>query len=248
MREPSLTFSNLIYRCSGKFANWDPSHPIEESFDNLHFLVGDFGTVDKKTGEFQKDGNIFTDPIIRVIVASEVPRSIALRMRMHTHFQRVARAQKLNCQRRQIPGIATAALHGNWQFTTKTGALLSLYRPQSSYIQELSPLLKKLAMLPQLKKKRLVTEVIRCHTYALYLSQIDGGTLALALVLQAPVPGGAPVQAAVNTQGRWIDSHTTGIFRAGAFPADPSYYPLYRLKTVKKSRLSILSRFIGWQQ
>ncbi|EKM60622.1 uncharacterized protein PHACADRAFT_189748 [Phanerochaete carnosa HHB-10118-sp] len=48
--EASRKYVDLIREASSKWANWDPPKTIQ---------AGDFGTIDKKSGQFERAGNIY---------------------------------------------------------------------------------------------------------------------------------------------------------------------------------------------
>jgi hypothetical protein len=68
-----------------------------------------------------------------------------------------------------IADVFHASIKGRWEFGSKHGALLILVGPRISSIPANS-LLKLLVGVPALKDKSLVTQVISCHAYSLYLS------------------------------------------------------------------------------
>ena len=67
-----------------------------------------------------------------------------------------------------LAGLADASIKGRWEFGSKRGALLIMAKPRSSYIPQ--TLLRLLIDIPALKDKSIVTEVISCPAYSLYLS------------------------------------------------------------------------------
>ncbi|PSS37438.1 hypothetical protein PHLCEN_2v645 [Hermanssonia centrifuga] len=65
----SRKYIDLIYTASTTWANLDPSRKIEVS-SNLHLMLigqckfaqpGDFGTIDSKTGRFEKHDSVYTN-------------------------------------------------------------------------------------------------------------------------------------------------------------------------------------------
>jgi len=48
----SRLFIDWVYRGTAKWANWEPAIKIE---------VGDYGDINRQTGEFERFGNIYTD-------------------------------------------------------------------------------------------------------------------------------------------------------------------------------------------
>jgi len=48
----SRKYIDMIYRTSARFPNWNPSKPLK---------VGDYGTINPQSGEFELDGSIYSD-------------------------------------------------------------------------------------------------------------------------------------------------------------------------------------------
>ena len=83
-------FIDLINEATFKWANWDPPKVIQVSpsspiiavhrsaqVPTSHLLqIGDFGVIDKKTGELKIEGNIFTHPETKH-VAQDFPAYVA---------------------------------------------------------------------------------------------------------------------------------------------------------------------------
>lgn len=76
-------YIDLIKEVSSKWANWDPPKRVRVSLlhhDNATTLkwsfysqAGDFGTVNRKTGEFLVEGNIYTHHDIKPIAQQYPP-------------------------------------------------------------------------------------------------------------------------------------------------------------------------------
>ncbi|KAJ7818004.1 hypothetical protein B0H14DRAFT_2840812 [Mycena olivaceomarginata] len=161
MKYASRKYIYLILAASSKWANWDPPHPIK---------VGDYGTVDKDTGRFEKDGNIYEDAATAALAADHPPEIAAADEKIvissETEQKRDLNLSPQVC----IPGIAEASIKGRWKFKSgKTGALLVMAQPRSSWVPA-NTLFKKLLEIPALKDKYLVTEIVACHAYSMYLS------------------------------------------------------------------------------
>jgi len=58
--ESSRKYIDLIYTASSKWANWDPPKQIK---------VGDYGKINKKTGAFEKEDNIYNAKATTGLVA-----------------------------------------------------------------------------------------------------------------------------------------------------------------------------------
>ena len=68
-----------------------------------------------------------------------------------------------------VAGLAEASIKGQWEFGMRRGALMIMSRPCRSYIPP-KVFLKQLVDIPALKDKSLITEVVSCPAYGLYLS------------------------------------------------------------------------------
>jgi len=229
MKSPSRKFVDLIHASSSKWANWDPPHQIK---------VGDYGTLDRETGNFLKEENIYehSDPTIANLAALHPPLMGAPEDRVYissagvTHHEINVNAQ---CEISGIDGlaIATASIKGQWKFGSKRGALLLMDQPRSSYVPP-KVLLKHLADIPTFKNKVLVTEVVSCPAYTLYLSTANSEAVELALIGTTPTPPGVAVGG--NVGGKWWSRNMSGMFRQAS---DPNrlykYTPLYILQKTR---------------
>lgn len=80
-----------------------------------------------------------------------------------------------------VATLGKASIKGAWKFDKTRGALLVLTKPRITSLPSNS-ILKKLVKVPILLRIYLVTEVVKCPAYALYLSNksehIGGFTVA----------------------------------------------------------------------
>ncbi|KAJ7842648.1 hypothetical protein B0H14DRAFT_1026643 [Mycena olivaceomarginata] len=234
MPHASRKYIDLILTASSKWASWDPPHPIK---------VGDYGTVDHETGRFNKDGNVYDDAAIATLAADHPPITAA----PDTHMVITAKA----AVKREfglgtdvgVPGLAEASLKGHWTFKAgQTGALLAMAEPRSTLLPS-DVLRTRLADVPALRGKSLVTETVACHAYTLYLSSSSEDSISLALL--ATVPAAAPGAAGGEASGRWWKQTGSGLFRDGwEQPGTECYTPLFVLKHVQP-RKSFVSRVFG---
>ena len=81
----------------------------------------------------------------------------------------LCRGKKYSFNASGVAGLANASIKGQWKFGSRRGALLVMSRPLSSYVPP-KVLLKHLVDIPTFKNKVLVTEVVSCPAYSLYLS------------------------------------------------------------------------------
>lgn len=229
----SRKFIDLIHQVSSKWANWSPSHGVE---------VGDYGKIDKESGEFIRHGNIYQN--IQSICDDETTIRLVLEHRPeHAGRENVFTAvtDKVRCLDLQsstgieIPGLADASIRGQWCFGTERGALLIMAHPRSSRLPP-DVLLDRLADVKELKNMCLVTEVISCPAYSFYLSSKSGEAVDLALLGAFPVPQTPGATVTNNTVVKWWSQNTTGLFRAGDDNGTEEYTPLFTLKEVFKRK------------
>ncbi|KAK7678967.1 hypothetical protein QCA50_014746 [Cerrena zonata] len=222
----SRKFIDLIFTASSKWANWDPPKQIK---------VGDYGTIQRKTGEFEKEGNIYEDDAMADIVADHPPQIASKDTVFEISSNNVRRVEFGLEPTASIPGVAEASVKGSWQFDTKRGALLVMHEPCNTYIPP-KALLKKLLNVPVLKNKYLVTEIFSCPAYSLYLSSGKAEAVSLALLASVPVPTALPVNVGGSIKSSWFNHNTSGLFRCASDEVY-SYTPLYALKRIKKPGL-----------
>ncbi|KAF9461885.1 hypothetical protein BDZ94DRAFT_1298991 [Collybia nuda] len=232
MRYSSRKYIDLIHSTSSKWANWDPPHQIR-----VWRFVGDYGVIDKETGVLDKEGNIYDDPATAELVMDYLPIEGAQETKFIISSFGV-RYQDLRLEPGiQLPaGLAEASIRGQWQFGKRRGALLIMSQPRSQHIPS-NTFLKDLIGISKLKDKALVTEVVSCPAYSLYLSGANEETISIALI--AGVPGIVPVATIGGEVGMsWWSRYSSGLFReacdnAGKF----SYTPLYALRKIRKPSL-----------
>jgi hypothetical protein len=117
-------YIDLIHEAAFRWANWDPPKVIQ---------VGDFGTIDKKTGELKVEGNIFTHLEIKHI-AQEYPAFEAPEVDLYQiHSQQVKRLDVQADVRADTPA---AVFKSRWQFNNKRGAILLMHRPRLFCVPE----------------------------------------------------------------------------------------------------------------
>jgi len=217
----SRKYTDLIFSASSKWANWDPPKKI---------MVGDYGTVDRKTGQFEKEGNIYEGEATAQLAAKYPPETAAKESFFEISSDTVTRCDLTVAPNVSVPGLAEASIRGQWAFNRKRGALLIMDQPQSSYVPP-NVFLKQLVNIPALKDKFLVTEVFSCPAYCLYLSSQKTDNIALALLgTSAALP---PMAAGGETKFGWWSQNTTGLLRS-ACDKEYSYTPLYVLKQIRK--------------
>ncbi|KAF8203544.1 hypothetical protein K438DRAFT_1580723 [Mycena galopus ATCC 62051] len=222
----SRKYIDLIQTASSKWANWDPPHPIK---------VGDYGTINAETGEFEKDGNIYEDASTAVLAASHPPETAVPDEKMIIVSDTAQNCEFSLGPHVNVPGIADASIKGRWKFKAgKTGALLVMAQPRSSFLPT-NALLKLLVNIPALGDKHIVTEIVSCYAYSMYLSSRGEDEVSLALMAKTPIAITPLVSAGGEIGGSWWSETGAGVFRHGfTQPGTYSFTPLFVLKRVRK--------------
>jgi hypothetical protein len=212
-------FLDLINEATFKWANWDPPKVLQ---------IGDFGTIDRKTGELKVEGNIYTHPEVKHI-AQEYPAFEAAETDLYQiHSQQVKRLD--------VKGDAGSAaedqgvsLRSRWQFNTKRGAILLMHKPRLVCVPD--GFFDEKFDLPLLKRKVVVEQVYNCPGFYMYLSNKSSEQVSVSLrsnTLQ-PVAPGASIESGLSVG--WSANGSTGVCQQ-AYRADAVYTPLFRLKSL----------------
>ncbi|EGN97520.1 hypothetical protein SERLA73DRAFT_110780 [Serpula lacrymans var. lacrymans S7.3] len=230
MKYASRKYVDLIRQTSAKWANWDPPIPVQP---------GDYGTIDKETGEFLKEGNIY-DPDFAPHLATKFPNLDLSKHKPVTAEEESDFIVSSTGVRRTdfkfgpdigIAGIASASLKGEWQFQEgRRGALLVMHAPRQTYIPP-GTILEPLYNIPLLKDKYLVTSVFSCPAYSLYLSNKSSEKVALALVGSVPLPSAPAVSAGGEISLEWWTNTQTSFLRKASHKTGSyCYTPLFKLQ------------------
>jgi hypothetical protein len=213
-------FVDLVNEATFKWANWDPPKVIQ---------IGDFGTIDKKTGELKVEGNIYTHLQVKHI-AQEYPAFEAAETDLYQiHSQQVKR---LDIQ--ASAGSTTAddqgvSLRSRWQFNSKRGAILLMHRPRLICVPD--GFFDEKFDLPLLKRKVVVEQVYNCPGFYMYLSNKSSEQVSVSLRSNTlmPVVPGASTDSGLSIG--WSANGSTGVCQQ-AYRADAVYTPLFRLKSL----------------
>ncbi|KAG8980323.1 hypothetical protein FRB93_009282 [Tulasnella sp. JGI-2019a] len=164
MKYDSRKYVDLIRKAEGKWANWDPPIPRPE--------VGDYGTVNRETGAFEKEGSIYDATFAQFIPNLKETYPPQEATEVHDIIIKSGDARQFDLTvgpEIEIPGIAEASIKGKWSFPTERGAVLIMVKARLSFLPPNLPL-KQFVKVPELAGMCLVTEVVRTPSYAMYLS------------------------------------------------------------------------------
>ncbi|KAJ7834406.1 hypothetical protein B0H13DRAFT_1914112 [Mycena leptocephala] len=222
-KHPSRKLTDLIYRSTAKFASWNPPPELEESS-----AVGDFGVIDKDSGEFIKEGCIWD--IITYAVEDRPIQASSPEEMLEVVLSGVSKQSLEKSPLGGSEGIEKAVVNQYWDFGSKLAAVIILYQPQSFYLYPKS-VIENFKKLPQLKNKAIVTEVVKCQAYAFCFSEesVVAGKLALKLVPSEHADAdGKP-------NYKWLTDMSAGLECYATTAASP-FCALYSLKEIETNR------------
>ncbi|KAG0692898.1 hypothetical protein DFH29DRAFT_966828 [Suillus ampliporus] len=205
----SRKFIDLILQTSSKWANWDP--PIE-------IKVGDFGTVNRTSGELEVEGNIYDAAFRESLNQQGLVIDLS-----DPSFQPIKGA------------IEEDIIMGD--FTLKPEVSASAYVKAEFQFQDgkrgavLGRLLGVIHKANELKDKYIVNSTFTCPGYYLYLSNKSGERVALALTASVPIPAAIGVTTGGGASvDWWTDAQAAFSRKAFDKAGQYRYTPLYSLK------------------
>lgn len=234
----SRKYVDLIFYASSKYGNWDPSK---------HIQVGDYGVINRRTGQFEKEGNVFDDPEISGYIKVPIgpPDPGPPQETWIICSRSVKNSERPGGLELGIPEVAEASIKGKWQFGSKRGALLLMDRPRLCSLPD-NVLLKYLIDVPALKEKVVVTETVDCPAYSLYLSNGNKELISIALIGKTSDPMNPTNQTGGTLSLKWWSENTTGNFhKAHNINGSYLYTTLFQCKTIRKKGLLLRDKPLG---
>ncbi|EJC99392.1 uncharacterized protein FOMMEDRAFT_170410 [Fomitiporia mediterranea MF3/22] len=216
----SRKYIDLVKSATDKYASWEPSLPI---------VPGDYGLVDRRSGQFEKHGNIYQEEDIKDLTLKYPPETgpEVDDYRIHsTNTRTVTLGPDVHAT---FLGAVQPALGGQWRFGRHRGALLLMYRQRITRVPH--ELLEQLRISDWVKGRHIVTQVHNCPAYALYLSDRSSETVSISLRVDVPVPTVPGLTAGAGLTASWVAKGVTGIFQR-ASNSEAVFAPLYQLKEV----------------
>ncbi|KAG8897421.1 hypothetical protein FRB99_008161 [Tulasnella sp. 403] len=233
----SRLYADLIFQISARYPNWDPPKRLQ---------IGDYGTINKNTGEFQVEGNMFRlDPSIVNAIDPKVYATLmaygvepAYPDTQYVIASQSGRAVEFNAgpDVAAIGGDVPASVGGKWEFSKgKRGALLVMARPRLTHIT--NEILGTLSKIKPLVEKSVVVQVYTCPAYVMYMTEKSGGELSLSLQGSWPnfsTPSAVgPMTAEAIVQ--WVCNHSGGLYRESCNKAgEEAFTPLFHVMTIPR--------------
>ncbi|KAG2034436.1 hypothetical protein BDR03DRAFT_964998 [Suillus americanus] len=228
----SRKFIDLIFKTSSKWANWDPPITIK---------VGHYGTIDRRTGVLQVEGNIYDEAFQESLNQQGLTIDLS-----HSSCQPIKGAveedmimSSIDVKKGEISltpqvsalDLASASFKAEFQFQQgKRGAVLVMHRPQQEYIPQ-GKVLSIIHEARQLRDKYVVSSTFTCPGYYLYLSNKSGEKVALALTANAPVAAAIGVSAGGGASvDWWTDAQAAFLRKAFDKAGQYRYTPLFDLR------------------
>ncbi|KAI0247148.1 hypothetical protein BJV78DRAFT_1248194 [Lactifluus subvellereus] len=217
-------YVDLIKEAGAKWPNWEAPVIIH---------AGEIGTVDRKTGEWKSEGNIYTHPDIAPI-ARRYPLArepVPEVYQIHSYETRGTDAPV----EVGTPGVPGLVFKSQFQFNAKRGAIMVMHRALSAYVPRgfFDEVLK--LRLPALKGKSVVYQVYTCPGFFMYLSDkaSEQVTISLRVNVTPPAAGTNNLPSATYS---WHPEGTTGIHQQ-AYRPNAFFTPLYCLRDVRRPLL-----------
>ncbi|KAH9996386.1 hypothetical protein BJV74DRAFT_827885 [Russula compacta] len=212
-------YVDLINRNSGKFVNWDPQRLIE---------VGDFGYIDRESGQFVREGNIYRDEPLASIAKDYAPivyepvHEHKVDSSTHTRMSKLPDFGDLS-------GITYTC---QWRFRNRRAAFLVMLLAREIIIPSLflDMALNVNNPMPELRTKNIVTSVWSCPSFAMYLSNKSREHVKVALRDHDAGNGN-------GQETGWYTEGNVGVYQFGSHP-NGNYLPLFRLQKLQKTELT----------
>ncbi|KAI0086785.1 hypothetical protein BDY19DRAFT_329722 [Irpex rosettiformis] len=158
----SRKYVDLLKETSAKWANWDPPKRIR---------AGDFGTINRKTGEFNCEGNIYNNSQTKTIADQYPKQELAAENSFIIRSYRAKERKNAVGAEASLSSLASALLSVEVHFSKERGAFLIMHNVYMTVVPD--ELLAALKGNPSIKGKEVVTQTFTCNGYAQYISNGD---------------------------------------------------------------------------
>ncbi|KAK0497887.1 hypothetical protein EDD18DRAFT_1159992 [Armillaria luteobubalina] len=205
--------------------------------NGLPITIGDFGTLDRRTGDFQREGNIFEHPESKDIMAEQNrddPRNTTV---MECIFRCTNNVRNIGLPF-SVGGGLTGVVDGNvttqFQFDSERGVLLCMRDVKYSMLPIVETWVRTLEKIPLFKAKGIVTETYTCSQYDLLMNHKRKRDVGVTAAASVPIPVLPAVSASAKAGFNISGSSESGSVWQGTKSADcDSFVPMYRLKALR---------------
>ncbi|KAG8884813.1 hypothetical protein FRB99_004500, partial [Tulasnella sp. 403] len=222
--DTSRKFVDLIFKASNRFPNWEPPKPIR---------VGDWGSIDRSSGEFKRDGNIFDDKQLMAELpdlAKYTPSISAPETKYIVGSENVVAVDLGMSPGLSVAGPGGASVKGTWKFQKGSrGALLVMSQPRLTHIS--IEVLRTLSKCERMLSKTIIISVYDCPAYVMYMSDKGGNELSVSMNGSLPVPQAPGLAAGGGAEAGWNSSYSGGVYResfdgSGQNRFTPLFHPM----------------------
>ncbi|KAJ4490675.1 hypothetical protein J3R30DRAFT_120841 [Lentinula aciculospora] len=234
--QESRKFIDLLLQVTNnKWANIDANKEIK---------VGDFGRIDRATGELIVEGNLYQHPKTRSVM-EDYPIEITATTDFERYLSKGVRELGLSPSvNAGLQPFADLGFEGKWEFSRNRGALLILIAPRISTMQGFpteTVVEKRFKRI--LKDRVFCTDVVSCPAFCLYLGNKTEHVFELSFKADVPIPAAPGVTAGGGIGTNWKFSNASGLLKKGRDDrGEYVYHPLYTLKSVKWGKVEPLLR------
>ncbi|KAK0478893.1 hypothetical protein IW261DRAFT_193261 [Armillaria novae-zelandiae] len=216
--------------------------------NGLPITIGDFGTLDKETGGFHREGNIFEHPESKDIMATQNRNDPRNTTAMECIFRSTSNVRRIDLPfgvGGGLTGTIDANVSAQFQFDSERGVLLDMRDVKFSMIPVVDTWVRKLEKIPFFKAKGIVTETYTCSQYALFMNQKGKRGTGVTASASIPIPVAPAITASAKSGFNISGNTASGSVWQGAKSADcDSFVPMYRLKALR-SRVTRGEEMLG---
>ncbi|KIK57999.1 hypothetical protein GYMLUDRAFT_86419 [Collybiopsis luxurians FD-317 M1] len=238
-RESRKFIDLLLQVTNNKWTNMDVNKEVK---------VGDFGRLDRATGELLIEGNLYEHPDTRAVMEDYPVKTTApVDIERYTSggVREIGLSPSVDIG---FQNLAEAGFEGKWEFKNSRGALLILLLPRIHSMQGFPTgtiLEKRFKSL--LKGRAICTDVVSCPAFFLYLGKSKDHLFELSLKVDVPIASAVPgltVGGGIGT--KWKAGGAQGILKQGFNDkGEHVFFPLYSLKGISWGRVGSISRSAG---
>ncbi|KAG7447125.1 uncharacterized protein BT62DRAFT_993461 [Guyanagaster necrorhizus] len=205
--------------------------------NGLSITIGDFGTLDKKTGSFQREGNIFEHPDSRDIMAAHDwndPRNTTTIEHIFKQTKNVRRIDLPFGVGAGLTGMVDGNVTAKFQLDTERGVLLYMHGVKYSILPIVETWVRKLEEIGLFTAKGIVTETYTCSHYDLLMNNKGKRDVGVTVTASIPIPVAPAISPSVNTGFSISGDSVSGLRWQGTKNAESdSFVPMYRLKALR---------------
>ncbi|KAF7789561.1 hypothetical protein EIP86_000507 [Pleurotus ostreatoroseus] len=210
--------------------------------------VGDYGSIDRQTGEFEYQGNIYESKEIlaevpelkenrcQPVVGQVISKWVVTAKTAKQADVTLAPTASVLLPEGDLASVAEASIDVEVAFRAdERGAVLAMYQPRTTDLPK-DVILGKLSKVQALKSPGiyLVTKVVSCPAYALQISDKGSSSVRVKFVGQLPISAAPGVTVGGQMGVGWKSEHVGSSYQEACnVKGEYTYCPLFSLKQVR---------------